>query len=48
MQFFLTRMRPSDGGLLHRYRDGEPAIPAFGDDYAFIIKDLLELYRIHL
>jgi uncharacterized protein YyaL (SSP411 family) len=45
MQFVLTRMRTSDGGLLHRYRDGEPAIPAFGDDYAFIIKALLELYE---
>jgi uncharacterized protein YyaL (SSP411 family) len=45
MQFVLTRMRNSDGGLLHRYRDGEPAIPAFGDDYAFIIKALLELYE---
>jgi uncharacterized protein len=45
MQFVLTRMRTSDGGLLHRYRDGDPAIPAFGDDYAFIIKALLELYE---
>jgi len=45
MDFVLTRMRTSDGGLLHRYRDGEPAIPAFGDDYAFIIKALLELYE---
>jgi hypothetical protein len=45
MQFVLTRMRNSDGGLLHRYRDGEPAIPAYGDDYAFIIKALLELYE---
>jgi hypothetical protein len=45
MQFVLTRMRTPDGGLLHRYRDGEPAIPAFGDDYAFSIKALLELYE---
>jgi uncharacterized protein YyaL (SSP411 family) len=45
MQFVLTRMRITNGGLLHRYRDGEPAIPAFGDDYAFIIKALLELYE---
>jgi hypothetical protein len=45
MQFVLTRMRTPDGGLLHRYRDGEPAIPAFGDDYAFIIKALIELYE---
>jgi uncharacterized protein YyaL (SSP411 family) len=45
MQFVLTRMRTTNGGLLHRYRDGEPAIPAFGDDYAFIIKALIELYE---
>jgi uncharacterized protein YyaL (SSP411 family) len=45
MQFVLTRMRSPDGGLLHRYRDGEPAIPAFGDDYAFAIKALIELYE---
>ena len=29
----------------HRYRDGEPAIPAFGDDYTFTIKALIELYE---
>ena len=45
IQFVLTRMRTTKGGLLHRYRDGEPAIPAFGDDYAFIIKALIELYE---
>ncbi len=45
MQFILSDMRESDGGLLHRYREGVPAIPAFGDDYAFIIKALLELYE---
>jgi hypothetical protein len=45
MQFIVTRMRAPGGGLLHRYRDGEPAIPAFGDDYAFSIKALIELYE---
>jgi uncharacterized protein YyaL (SSP411 family) len=45
MQFVVTRMLAPGGGLLHRYRDGEPAIPAFGDDYAFTIKALLELYE---
>ncbi|MDD1695400.1 MAG: thioredoxin domain-containing protein [Methanoregula sp.] len=45
MQFILTRLRTPDGGLMHRYREGEPAIPAFGDDYAFTIKALLELYE---
>ena len=45
MQFIVTRMRAPGGGLLHRYRDGEPAIPAFGDDYAFAVKALIELYE---
>ena len=45
MDFILTRMRDANGGLLHRYRDDEPAIPAFADDYAFTIKALIELYE---
>jgi|WetSurMetagenome_2_1015567.scaffolds.fasta_scaffold00774_7 uncharacterized protein len=45
MQFVLTRMRGTNGELLHRFRDGEPAIKGFGDDYSFIIKGLIELYE---
>jgi len=45
LQFIVTRMRAPGGGLLHRYRDGEPAIPAFGDDYTFTIKALIDLYE---
>jgi len=45
MQFVLHHMHDEKGDLLHRYRDGEAAIPAFGDDYAFIIKALIELYE---
>jgi uncharacterized protein YyaL (SSP411 family) len=34
-----------DGGLWHRYCDGEAAIVAFADDYACIIRALIELYE---
>ena len=43
--FILDEMRDQDGRLLHRYRDGEASIPAFLDDYAFIIWGLIELYQ---
>ena len=43
--FILTRMRDSKGRLYHRYRDGETAIPAFLDDYAFLAWGLIELYE---
>ncbi len=41
----LATMQTEDGRLLHRYRDGEAAIPAHIDDYAFLIWGLLELYE---
>ncbi len=45
MEFILIHMRDSDGRLLHRYRNGESAIPAFADDYAFTVKALIDLYE---
>lgn len=45
MRFILERLRQADGGLLHRYCDNEAAIVAFADDYAFIIRALIELYE---
>ena len=42
--FIKEKMTATDGGLLRRYRDGEAALPAFLDDYAFLIRGLLELY----
>jgi len=43
--FILSSVRGSDGRLLHRYREGEAAIPAHLDDYAFLIWGLIELYE---
>ncbi len=43
--FILKEMRRQDGRLLHRYRDGQSAILAHVDDYAFLIWGLLELYE---
>ncbi|MBI1992621.1 MAG: thioredoxin domain-containing protein, partial [Candidatus Omnitrophica bacterium] len=42
--FLLERLQ-RDGRLLHRYREGEAAIPAFLDDYAFLIWGLVDLYE---
>jgi uncharacterized protein YyaL (SSP411 family) len=43
-EFVLERLRTRDGRLLHRYRDGQPAIAGHLDDYAFFSWGLLELY----
>jgi len=45
MGFIQKNIRQPDGGLLHRWCDGEAAIPAFADDYAFMIRALIELYE---
>ncbi|MBN1675637.1 MAG: thioredoxin domain-containing protein [Kiritimatiellae bacterium] len=43
--FVLGNMRRPDGRLLHRYRDGQAAIEAHADDYAFLLHGLVELYQ---
>jgi uncharacterized protein YyaL (SSP411 family) len=43
--FILSNVRTSERRLLHRYRDGEAALTASIDDYAFLIYGLLELYE---
>ncbi len=43
--FILEKMRDREGRLLHRYRDGEAAIHANLDDYAFLTWGLIELYE---
>jgi uncharacterized protein YyaL (SSP411 family) len=43
--FLLKEMQTDNHRLLHRYSQGEKAIDAFLDDYAFLIFGLIELYE---
>ncbi len=44
--FLLSRMYdPGSGRLLRRFCDGEAAVPAFLDDYAFLAQALLDLFE---
>ncbi|SFM16072.1 hypothetical protein SAMN04488696_0115 [Methanolobus profundi] len=43
--FFMKEMTGTDGKMKHRYRDGEAAIDAFLEDYAFFTWGLIELYQ---
>jgi uncharacterized protein YyaL (SSP411 family) len=43
--FILDTMRDGTGRLLHRYRDGDAAITATADDYAFLAMGLFDLYE---
>jgi uncharacterized protein YyaL (SSP411 family) len=40
-----TLWRPEEGRLLRRYRDGEAAIDAYAEDYAYLTWGLLELLQ---
>jgi hypothetical protein len=44
-RFLEETLRDADGRLLHRYRDGEAAIRAHLEDYAFYVWGLIELYE---
>ncbi len=44
-EFILERLTTQDGRLLHRWRDGEAAIPGTLADYAFFVHGLLDLYE---
>jgi uncharacterized protein YyaL (SSP411 family) len=45
LDFILEYMRNPDGRLLHRYRDGQAALQANVDDYAFLIWGMIEFYE---
>ena len=42
--FILTKMCDKEGRLFRRYRQGDAAVPAFSEDYAFLARGLLDLY----
>jgi len=42
--FVTDTVTTASGRLLHRYRDGEAAVPAFLDDHVFLTTAMLELY----
>lgn len=41
---FLTTKLLTPNALLRRFRDGESAIPAFHEDYAFLIRGVIDLF----
>ncbi len=43
--FIDQKMTTEDGGLQHRFKDGDAAIGGMADDYAFVIWGLIELYE---
>ncbi|WP_020677595.1 thioredoxin domain-containing protein [Geopsychrobacter electrodiphilus] len=46
--FVLTKLRKADGHLLRRWRNGQAAINAFAEDYAYLARGLLDLYHADL
>ncbi len=41
----LDKMRSPDGRLLHMFMESEAGVPAYLDDYAFLIRGLVEVYQ---
>ena len=45
MEFILKKLRRPDGALVHAFLDGPSAAPGYAEDYAHVIRALLELYE---
>lgn len=45
VDFIFDNLIREDGRLLSRYRDGKADIPAYSEDYAFLVMGLIELYE---
>ncbi|MDB6070493.1 MAG: hypothetical protein JWL81_1664 [Verrucomicrobiales bacterium] len=44
MDFVLKRLRRADGSLVHAFLDGPSTAPGYSEDYAMVIRALLEMY----
>jgi uncharacterized protein len=44
-EFILSKLRDADGQLLRTYAAGQAKIPAYLDDYAFLVDGLIALHR---
>lgn len=45
VQFIINHLINEEGRLLARFRDGEAAVPAYAEDFAYLIWGLIELYQ---
>ena len=43
--FIFHKMKKSDGGLFHNYKNGRSTIPGFLEDYSFVIDATISLYE---
>ncbi len=46
LEFLLARLRSKDGGLNHAFSDGEPRVPAFLNDYAWVAEAFLQAFQV--
>jgi hypothetical protein len=46
INFLLKNIQAKSGGIYRNYKNGESTIPAFLDDYAFLINTLINYYQV--